>query len=189
MSGTVGGGEDIGGPHGSGNTLSSSPFVLFIPDLLFIPPGFSASLCQRPQKFLETLCQVWKRWWEKGCLLASCLWGSLSWQPKGWRYLWAAQNREEEGQGRGRPGVLFAQTLCGGVAMSQHGCVVWGGRRDNLPEVLMLVTGLLAAGVLPGTVELPSILLEIRALALTQRAPKYIPGKGRGSTQGVTLGT
>lgn len=73
--------------------------------------------------------------------------------------------------------------------MSQHGCVVWGGRRDNLPEVLMLIMGLLAAGVLPGTVELPSILLEIRALALTQRAPKYIPGKGKGSTQAVTLGT
>lgn len=54
--GTVGDGRNSGCPHGTGNTLSPSPFALPIPDLLFPPAGFSASLHQRPQKFLETLC-------------------------------------------------------------------------------------------------------------------------------------
>lgn len=88
LPGTVGDGRNTGCRHGTGNTLSPSPFALLIPDLLFPPPGFSASLCQRPQKFLETLSGLWPRnrpgsgggWGAKGFLLVICPWGSLSWQ-------------------------------------------------------------------------------------------------------------
>lgn len=193
LSGMLGRRGDLGGPDGSGNTLSPPPLVLPVPFRLF-PPPVSQHLCalEVPGKSpVWPLAQKQAPGGGGGSVVCS---SSLCWllwagSPGGWGLpvgrpgLWRRGGAGEgEDQGHLEPEPFLWEWMCLEVAVWH----VWheAGRRDSFPEAHTWVMGQLAAWSCARTMDFPRTLSGGRGPALMHRTPEYIPGKGKEILEG-----